>query len=276
MIDHSRIPILLKFIKQVHKGLVGSSNHDIFNTIADIKIEITNDDFLSLYLNKINATEKLLLYFSIYLYHRNNDAAKSLSEVLKNLKSYQFMVLSPGNYKLEECGRCMGYGREECDYCGGSGEEECRECDGNGKEMCDSCDGDGEIDGEVCDECGGSGDLTCSSCAGQGTESCHYCGGDGYYDCDKCNNSGEIETDEQLIDEEKDLVYTLNNLDLIFDENDLVYENVYKSRVLQQPYIRQTQWQGEVTMDDVQDEYDLENLDLSKGYIAIYWGEKSI
>ena len=129
---------------------------------------------------------------------------------------------------------------------------------------------------EVCDECGGSGDLTCSSCGGQGSESCHYCGGDGYYDCDNCNNSGEVETDEQLIDEEKDLVYTLNNLDLIFDENDLVNENVYKSRVLQQPYIRQTQWQGENTIEDIEYEYGLMNLDLSKGSISIYWGEKSI
>ena len=276
MIDHSRIPILLKFIKQIYNGLVNSSDDDIFKTVADINYEIRNDDFLNLYLNKINATEKLLLYFSIYLYHRNNDAAKSLSEVLKNLKSYQFYVLSPGNYKVEECERCSGYGREECEYCDGSGEEECRECDGSGKETCDSCDGDGEIEGEVCGQCGGSGDLDCSSWGGQGSESCNYCNGDGYFDCSSCDGSGDVETDEQLIDEEKDLVYTLNNLDLIFDENDLVNENVYKSRVLQQPYIRQTQWQGENTIEDIEYEYGLMNLDLSKGSIAIYWGGKSI
>jgi hypothetical protein len=159
IMDYTKIPLLVKYTKQIHNSLEDSSHPDTFNTIGDIKNEIHNDDFLSLYLSKLNGSEGLYLFFSIYLYHKNGDAAKSVKYVLENLKGYRFQVFDQGGYQLEECERCNGYGREECDYCDGSGTEECRECDGSGKETCDSCDGDGEIDGEDCSQCGGSGDV---------------------------------------------------------------------------------------------------------------------
>jgi hypothetical protein len=276
IMDYTKILLLVKFTKQIHNSLEDSSHPDIFNTIGDIKNEIHNDDFLSLYLSKLNGSEELYLFFSIYLYHKNGDAAKSVKYVLENLKGYRFQVFELGGYKLEECERCSGYGREECEYCDGSGNEECRECDGSGKETCDSCDGDGEIDGEDCSQCGGSGDVSCSSCGGEGSESCHYCSGDGQFECESCNGSGEVETDEQLVDELKDLIYTLNDLDLIFNEDELINQIVYNSRVLKQPYFRNRKWEGEYTIEDLEYEYDLINLDLNHGYVALYYGKVSI
>ena len=274
--DPNKILSLVKYTKQIHNSLEDSSHPDIFNTIGDIKNEIHNDDFLSLYLSKLNGSEELYLFFSIYLYHKNGDAAKSVKYVLENLKGYRFQVFEQGGYKIEECERCNGYGREECEYCDGSGNEECRECDGSGKETCDSCDGDGEIDGEDCSQCGGSGDVSCSSCGGEGSESCHYCSGDGQFECESCNGSGEVETDEQLVDELKDLIYTLNDLDLIFNEDELINQIVYNSRVLKQPYFRNRKWEGEYTIEDLEYEYDLINLDLNHGYVALYYGKVSI
>jgi hypothetical protein len=274
--DYTKILLLVKFTKQIHNSLEDSSHPDIFNTIGDIKNEIHNDDFLSLYLSKLNGSEELYLFFSIYFYHKNGDAAKSVKYVLENLKGYRFQVFEQGGYKVEECERCNGYGREECEYCDGSGNEECRECDGSGKETCDSCDGDGEIDGEDCSQCGGSGDVSCSSCGGEGSESCHYCSGDGQFECESCNGSGEVETDEQLVDESKDLIYTLNDLDLIFNEDELINQIVYNSRVLKQPYFRNRKWEGEYTIEDLEYEYDLINLDLNHGYVALYYGKASI
>jgi hypothetical protein len=274
--DYTKILLLVKFTKQIHNSLGDSFNPDIFNTIGDIKNEIHNDDFLSLYLSKLNGSEELYLFFSIYLYHKNGDAAKSVKYVLENLKGYRFQVFELGGYKLEECERCSGYGREECEYCDGSGNEECRECDGSAKETCDSCDGDGEIDGEDCSQCGGSGDVSCSSCGGEGSESCHYCSGDGQFECESCNGSGEVETDEQLVDDFKDLIYTLNDLDLIFNEDELVTPNIYDNRVLKQPYFRNRKWEGEYTIEDLEYEYDLINLDLNHGYVALYYGKVSI
>jgi hypothetical protein len=274
--DYTKIPLLVKFTKQIHNALEDSSHPDIFNTIADIKNEIDNDEFLSLYLSKLNGSEELYLCFSIYLYNKNGDAAKSVKYVLKNLKGYRFQVFEQGGYKIEECESCRGYGREECEYCDGSGNEECRECDGSGKETCDSCDGDGEIDGEDCSQCGGSGDVSCSSCGGEGSETCDYCSGDGQFECESCNGSGEVYTDEQLVDESKDLIYTLNDLDLIFNEDDLVTPNIYDNRVLKQPYFRNRKWEGEYTIEDLEYEYDLINLDLNHGYVAMYYGKTSI
>ena len=274
--DYTKIPLLVKFTKQIHNALEDSSHPDIFNTIADIKNEINNDEFLSLYLSKLNGSEELYLCFSIYLYNKNGDAAKSVKYVLKNLKGYRFQVFEQGGYKIEECESCRGYGREECEYCDGSGNEECRECDGSGKETCDSCDGDGEIDGEDCSQCGGSGDVSCSSCGGEGSETCDYCSGDGQFECESCNGSGEVYTDEQLVDESKDLIYTLNDLDLIFNEDDLVTPNIYDNRVLKQPYFRNRKWEGEYTIEDLEYEYDLINLDLNHGYVAMYYGKTSI
>jgi hypothetical protein len=274
--DPNKILSLVKYTKQIHNSLEDSPHPDIFNTIGDIKNEIHNDDFLSLYLSKLNGSEELYLFFSIYLYHKNGDAAKSVKYVLENLKGYRFQVFEQGGYKIEECERCNGYGREECEYCDGSGNEECRECDGSGKETCDSCDGDGEIDGEDCSQCGGSGDVSCSSCGGEGSESCHYCSGDGQFECESCNGSGEVETDEQLVDELKDLIYTLNDLDLIFNEDELINQIVYNSRVLKQPYFRNRKWEGEYTIEDLEYEYDLINLDLNHGYVALYYGKVSI
>jgi hypothetical protein len=274
--DYTKILLLVKYTKQIHNALEDSSHPDIFNTIADIKNEIDNDEFLSLYLSKLNGSEELYLFFSIYLYHKNGDAAKSVKYVLENLKGYRFQVFELGGYKLEECERCSGYGREECEYCDGSGNEECRECDGSGKETCDSCGGDGEIDGEVCNECDGSGDVSCSFCGGEGSETCHYCSGDGQFECGECYGSGEVYTDEQLVDESKDLIYTLNDLDLIFNEDDLVTPNIYDNRVLKQPYFRSRQLEGEYPIEDIEYEYDLRNLDLNHGYVAMYYGKASI
>jgi len=274
--DYTKIPLLVKYTKQIHNSLEDSSHPDIFNTIADIKNEIQNDDFLSLYLSKLNGSEELYLCFSIYLYNKNGDAAKSVKYVLENLKGYRFQVFELCGYQLEECERCRGYGREECEYCDGSGNEECRECDGSGKETCDSCDGDGEIDGEDCSQCGGSGDVSCSSCGGEGSETCDYCSGDGNFECESCYGSGEVETNEQLVDESKDLIYTLNDLDLIFNEVEFINQIVYNSRVLKQPYFRNRQFEGEYTIEDLEYEYDLRNLDLNHGYVALYYGKVSI
>jgi len=274
--DYTKIPLLVKYTKQIHNSLEDSSHPDIFNTIGDIKNEIHNDDFLSLYLSKLNGSEELYLIFSIYLYNKNGDAAKSVKYVLENLKGYRFQVFVLSGYKHEECERCNGYGQEECDYCDGSGNEECRECDGSGKETCDSCDGDGEIDGEDCSQCGGSGDVSCSSCGGEGSETCDYCSGDGHFECSECYGSGEVETDELLVDESKDLIYTLNDLDLIFNEDDLVTPNIYDNRVLKQPYFRNKQFEGEYSIEDIEYEYDLINLDLNHGYVALYYGKASI
>jgi len=275
--DYTKILLLVKFTKQIHNSLEDSFNPNIFNTIGDIKNEIHNDDFLSLYLSKLNGSEELYLFFSIYLYHKNGDAAKSVKYVLENLKGYRFQVFEQGGYQIEECERCNGYGREECDYCDGSGTEECRECSGEGVVTCDDCGGSGEDeDGQHCETCNGDGNVTCDDCQGRGGETCHYCSGDGQFECESCNGSGEVETDEQLVDESKDLIYTLNDLDLIFNEDEFINQIVYNSRVLKQPYFRNRQFEGEYTIEDLEYEYDLRNLDLNHGYVAMYYGKASI
>lgn len=275
--DPIKILLLVKYTKQIHKSLKDFSNPEIFNTIADIKNEIRNDNFLSLYLSKLNGSEELYLIFSIYLYNKNGDAAKSVKYVLENLKGYRFQVFELAGFKLEECGNCYGYGREDCDYCDGSGTEDCRECDGEGVVTCDYCGGSGEDeDGQRCETCNGDSHVTCEDCQGRGSYTCNSCGGDGHFECSECDGSGEVETNEQLVDDFKDLIYTLNDLDLIFNEDDLVTPNIYDNRVLKQPYFRNRQFESENTIEDIEYEYDLRNLDLNHGYVAMYYGKASI
>jgi len=271
--DYTKIPLLVKFTKQIHNALEDSSHPDIFNTIGDIKNEIHNDEFLSLYLSKLNGSEELYLIFSIYLYNKNGDAAKSVKYVLENLKGYFFSEFENDGYKLEDCGNCYGHGREDCDYCDGSGTEDCRECDGEGVVTCDDCGGSGEDeDGQRCETCNGDSHVTCEDCQGRGSYTCDSCGGDGHFECNDCNGSGEVETDELLVNEVNSSVYTLNNLDLIFDEGELINEKVYKTRVLIQPYFRIAKWSGDYTVDEIEYEFDLENLDFSNGYLVLYNG----
>ena len=99
--DYTKILLLVKYTKQIHNSLEDSSHPDTFNTIADIKNEIQNDDFLSLYLSKLNGSEELYLFFSIYFYHKNGDAAKSVKYVLENLKGYRFQVFELGVINLK-------------------------------------------------------------------------------------------------------------------------------------------------------------------------------
>lgn len=255
--DPNKIPLLVKFTKQIHNSLEGSSNPKIFNTVADIKYEIDGDDFLSLYLSKLNGSETLYLFFSIFYYHISGDAAKSVKYVLENLKGYQFFAYEESGYISEDCSACDGSGREDCDNCEGQGYVTCRSCDGDGKETCSSCDGSGQDDeGDACGECDGSGDEICDECQGNGDEMCHSCDGDGYYDCYKCDGGGDIETDIMGYDEFFDKVYTTNKLG---DMNDDIpfEERYYNSVVLKQPFLRERNYRETYTMEDIQHDWNI-------------------
>ena len=66
----------------------------------------------------------------------------------------------------------------------------------------------------------------------------------------------------------------LNQLPAIPSE--LINQIVYNSRVLKQPYFRNRKFEGDNTIEDIEYEYDLINLDLNQGYVALYYGKSSI
>ena len=252
--DPNKIPLLVKFTKQIHNSLENSSNPKIFNTVDGIKYAIYEDDFLQLYLSKLNGSEELCLLFSIFYYHISGDAAKSVKYVLENIKGNQFFVYEESGNISEDCSACDGSGNESCDSCDGNGYITCRSCDGDGKKTCSSCDGSGQDDeGDACGECDGSGDEICDDCQGNGDEMCYSCDGDGYTDCYNCDGSGDIETGIMGYDEFYDKVYTTNKLGDMDDDHPFE-DRYYNSVVLKQPSLRDRKFRETYSMEDI--EYD--------------------
>jgi hypothetical protein len=257
--DPNKIPLLVKFTKQIHKSLEDSSNPKIFNTVADIKYEIDGDDFLSLYLSKLNGSEEMYLFFSIYYYHITGDATKSVKYVLENLKGYQFFAYEEMGYLEEDCSSCDGSGKEACDNCDGQGNVICRSCDGDGKEDCSTCDGTGEDDeGDACGECGGSGNEICTECDGRGDEMCYSCDGDGETDCYNCDGRGNVETDVMGYDEFYDKVYITNKL-ADMDDDIPFEERYYNKVVLKQPFLRERKFRETYSMEDIEYDWNVGN-----------------
>jgi hypothetical protein len=273
--DPNKIPLLVKFTKQIHKSLEDSSNPKIFNTVSDIKYEINGDDFLSLYLSKLNGSEEMYLFFSIYYYHITGDAAKSVKYVLENLKGYQFFVYEQSGYLEEDCSSCDGSGKEACDNCDGEGNVICRSCDGDGKEDCSACDGTGEDDeGDACGECDGSGNEICNECDGRGDEMCYSCDGDGEFDCNNCDGRGNVETDVMGYDEFYDKVYTINKLGDMDD--DIPFEGrYYNSVVLKQPSLRERNFRETYSMEDIKYDWNVDNqIDELNDNNFVFFGGK--
>jgi len=257
--DPNKIPLLVKFTKQLHKSLEDSYNPKIFNFVDEIKSVIHGDDFLSLYLSKLNGSEELYLFFSIYYYHITGDASKSVKYVLENLKGYQFFAYEESGYLEEDCSSCDGSGNEACYNCDGQGSVICRSCDGDGKEDCSTCDGTGEDDeGDACGECGGSGNEICTECDGRGDEMCYSCDGDGETDCYSCDGSGHIETDVMGYDEFYDKVYTTNKLGDMDDDHPFE-ERYYNSLVLKQPSLRERNFRETYSMEDIKYDWNVGN-----------------
>jgi hypothetical protein len=273
--DSNKIPLLVKFTKQIHKSLEDSSNPKIFNTVADIKYEIHGDDFLQLYLSNLNGSEEMYLFFSIYYYHITGDAAKSVKYVLENLKGYQFFVYEEFGYLEEDCSSCDGSGKEACDNCDGQGNVICRSCDGDGKEDCSTCDGTGEDDeGDACGECNGTGDKICNECDGRGDEMCYSCDGDGEFDCNNCDGRGNVETDIMGYDEFYDKVYTTNKLGDMDD--DIPFEGrYYNSLVLKQPFLRERNFRETYSMEDIKYDWNVGNEidDLNDNNFVFFGGK---
>ena len=257
--DPNKIPLLVKFTKQLHKSLEDSYNPKIFNFVDEIKSVIHGDDFLSLYLSKLNGSEELYLFFSIYYYHITGDASKSVKYVLENLKGYQFFAYEESGYLEEDCSSCDGSGNESCDNCDGQGSVICRSCDGDGKEDCSTCDGTGEDDeGDACGECGGSGNEICTECDGRGDEMCYSCDGDGETDCYNCDGRGNVETDVMGYDEFYDKVYTTNKLGDMDDDHPFE-ERYYNSLVLKQPSLRERNFRETYSMEDIKYDWNVGN-----------------
>ena len=273
--DPNKIPLLVKYTKQLHKSLEDSYNPKIFNFVDEIKGVIRGDDFLSLYLSKLNDSEKIHLFFSIYYYHITGDASKSVKYVLENLKGYQFFVYEESGYLEEDCSSCGGSGNESCDYCYGEGYTTCRSCDGDGKEDCSTCDGTGEDDeGDACGECNGSGDEICTECDGRGDEMCQSCSGNGETDCYNCDGRGNIETDVMGYDEYYDKVYTTNKLGDM-DADHPFEERYYNKVVLKQPSLRDRKFRETYSMEDIEYDWNVgDKIDkLSDNNFVIFGGK---
>jgi len=238
---------------------------------------IHTDDFLRPYLSKLNSSEKLYLFFSIFYYHRTNDEVKSLEYVLKNLKGYEFYVCDQAGYALDECSECNGTGREDCDSCDGDGILSCRTCDRNGSENCGDCGGSGEDEkGNACYSCDGDGTQDCSDCSGSGNEMCNQCDGDGYYDCSYCNGNGEIETDVMEYDENKHNIYTTNKFDKLLSNSPFELSQ-YESVVLKQPYYIESNYVGTDIIEDIFYNWGIDvELDKLKNGFVIYNNELSL
>ena len=273
--DPNKIPSLVKFTKQIHNSLEGSSNPKIFKSVGGIKEEVYRDDFLQLYLSNLNGSEEIYLFFSIYYYHITGDAEKSVKYVLENLKGYQFFVYEESGYLEEDCSECDGIGKEACDNCDGQGNVICRSCDGDGKEDCSTCDGTGEDDeGDACGECGGSGDEICDECDGRGDEMCYSCDGDGEFECYKCDGRGTVETDVMGYDEFYDKVYTTNKLSDMDD--DIPFEDrYYNSLVLKQPSLRERNFRETYSMEDIKYDWNVGNqIDELNDRNFVFFGGK--
>ena len=273
--DPNKIPLLVKFTKQLHKSLEDSYNPKIFNFVDEIKSVIHGDDFLSLYLSKLNGSEELYLFFSIYYYHITGDASKSVKYVLENLKGYQFFAYEESGYLEEDCSSCDGSGKEACDNCDGQGNVICRSCDGDGKEDCSTCDGTGEDDeGDACGECGGSGNEICTECDGRGDEMCYSCDGDGETDCYNCDGRGNVETDVMGYDEFYDKVYITNKLGDMDD--DIPFEERYYNKVvLKQPYLRERKFRETYSMEDIEYDWNVGNqIDELNDNNFVFFGGK--
>jgi hypothetical protein len=275
--DPNKILLLLKFTKQLHKALKEYNNSDTFETINQIRTGINTDDFLRPYLSKLNDSEKLYLFFSIFYYHRTNDAVKSLEYVLKNLKGYQFYVCDQNGYATDECPDCNGSGREDCNNCDGDGYISCRACGGDGNEDCRDCGGSGEDEeGNACDSCDGDGTEDCSECNGSGNEMCDQCNGDGYYDCDYCNGNGEMETDVMEYEENKHDIYTTNKFDKLISNSPFELSK-YESVVLKQPFYIESDYVGTDTIEDIFYNWGLDvELEKFKNGFVIYNRELSL
>ena len=273
--DPNKIPLLVKFTKQLHKSLEDSYNPKIFNFVDEIKSVIHGDDFLSLYLSKLNGSEELYLFFSIYYYHITGDASKSVKYVLENLKGYQFFAYEESGYLEEDCSSCDGSGKEACDNCDGQGNIICRSCDGDGKEDCSTCDGTGEDDeGDACGECGGSGNEICNECDGRGDEMCYSCDGDGEFDCNNCDGRGNVETDVMGYDEFYDKVYTTNKLGDMDDDHPFE-ERYYNSLVLKQPSLRERNFRETYSMEDIKYDWNVGNqIDELNDRNFVFFGGK--
>ena len=273
--DPNKIPSLIKFTKQIHNSLEGSSNPKIFKSVGSIKEEVYRDDFLQLYLSNLNGSEEIYLFFSIYYYHITGDATKSVKYVLENLKGYQFFVYEESGYLEEDCSSCDGSGKEACDNCDGQGNVICRSCDGDGKEDCSSCDGTGEDDeGDACGECGGSGDEICDECDGRGDEMCYSCDGDGEFDCNNCDGRGNVETDIMGYDEFYDKVYTTNKLGDM-DDDIPFEERYYNSLVLKQPSLRERNFRETYSMEDIKYDWNVGNqIDELNDRNFVFFGGK--
>lgn len=274
--DPNKILLLLKFTKQLYKALKDYDNSDTFDTINQIRMGIHSEDFLRPYLSKLNDSERLYLFFSIFYYHRTNDAVKSLEYVLKNLKGYEFYVCDQSGYVPDECPDCNGTGREDCDSCG-DGNISCRTCGGNGNEDCGDCGGSAEDEeGNACDSCDGDGTQDCSDCSGQGNEMCNQCDGDGYYDCSYCNGNGEIETDVIEYDENKNNIYTTNKFDKLLSNSPFELSQ-YESVVLKQPYYIDLDYVGTDTIEDIFYDWGIDvELEKFKNGFVIYNNELSL
>jgi len=273
--DPNKIPSLVKFTKQIHNSLEGSSNPKIFKSVGGIKEEVYRDDFLQLYLSNLNGSEEIYLFFSIYYYHITGDATKSVKYVLENLKGYQFFVYEESGYLEEDCSSCDGSGKEACDNCDGQGYVTCRSCDGDGKEDCPSCDGAGEDDeGDACGECGGSGNEICTECDGRGDEMCYSCDGDGETDCYNCDGRGNVETDVMGYDEFYDKVYTTNKLGDMDD--DIPFEERYYNKVvLKQPFLRERKFRETYSMEDIEYDWNVGNqIDELNDRNFVFFGGK--
>jgi hypothetical protein len=275
--DPNKILLLLKFTKQLHKALKDYNNSESFDTINHIRMGIHTDDFLRPYLSKLNSSEKLYLFFSIFYYHRTNDEVKSLEYVLKNLKGYEFYVCDQSGYLTEECSECNGTGREDCDSCDGDGNISCRTCGGNGSEDCGDCGGSGEDEkGNACYSCDGDGTEDCSECSGSGNEMCNQCDGDGYYDCNSCNGNGEIDTDVMEYDENKHNIYTTNKFDKLLSNSPFELSQ-YESVVLKQPYYIESNYVGTDIIEDIFYNWGIDvELDKLKNGFVIYNNELSL
>lgn len=275
--DPNKILLLLKFTKQLHKALKDYNNSDTFETINQIRTGINTDDFLRPYLSKLNDSEKLYLFFSIFYYHRTNDAVKSLEYVLKNLKGYKFYVCDQSGYVSEECPDCNGSGREECDSCDGDGNISCTTCGGNGSEDCGDCGGSAEDkEGNACYSCDGDGTEDCSECNGSGNEMCNQCDGYGYNDCSYCNGNGDIETDVMEYDENEHNIYTTNKFNKLLSNSPFELSQ-YESVVLKQPFYIDSNHVGTDTIENIFYNWGIDvELDKLRNGFVIYNNELSL
>lgn len=277
--DPSKILLISKFTKQMYNGLKMSSKPSVFNTIIDIKYSIKKDEFLSLYLSKLNYSEEMYLYFSIYFYHKTGNSSESLKYVLENLNGYEFYTYEKSGYKVEDCGDCNGFGDEVCFGCNGDGNVDCTDCEGNGNVDCPDCETSGkDEEGEDdCSSCNGNGETECSSCDGSGNDTCNQCNGNGSYSCENCAGNGNYETDTITYSEHIHDIYTTNKFGNITPDVPIRYEK-YKNKILKQPFLNEDTYRENLELEDISGNYGFvdELEDLNGDDFVIYTNELSL